>query len=330
MALDVTRRAFISSTASVAAALLPNTGEAWAQSWPSKPIKLVVAYSAGGLTDLFARAYGEYLSQKLGQPILVENKPGAGGIIAAQAVKWAAADGYALMFTTTTSMLTNRVLYKNLPYDADKDFVLICSMSAGHLPLVVGKATDATSLKEFVDYARKNQVSIGTYGAGSFAHIAVVELNRHFGLQMQAVHYRGEGLLWQNLAAGVLQGGIGSYTGASSVLQAGVGTAIAVPQMKRMQKLPQVATFYEQGVESSAFQLSSSICLVGPTGVPQEIVRRVSDLMVEAGKSERVQRLLDTFGIDESAIGQDESKRIYAVEGPIRVSLVQSLGLAPE
>ena len=86
MALDVTRRAFISSTASVAAALLPSTGEAWAQSWPSKPIKLVVAYSAGGLTDLFARAYGEYLSQKLGQPILVENKPGAGGIIAAQAV----------------------------------------------------------------------------------------------------------------------------------------------------------------------------------------------------------------------------------------------------
>ena len=157
MSLRMTRRSFIATAASTIAS------DAWAQAWPSKPIRIVCGYPAGGLTDLFARAYGEYLSQKLGQPVVVENKPGAGGTIAAQAVKVAPADGYTLMFTISTTMIMNRVLYKSLPYDADKDFVLISSMSAGHLPFVASKTTGATNLKEFVEYARKSKVSVGTY-----------------------------------------------------------------------------------------------------------------------------------------------------------------------
>ena len=139
MSSRITRRTVIKTGIATAAAM-PIAGAAWAQAWPAKPIKIVVGYPAGGLTDLFARAYGEYLGQRLGQPVVVENKPGAGGSIAAQAVKAAPADGYTLMFTISTTMIMNRVLYKNLPYDADKDFVLISSMSAGHLPLVASKA----------------------------------------------------------------------------------------------------------------------------------------------------------------------------------------------
>jgi len=97
----------------------------------SKPIKIVCSIFAGGLTDLLARAYGEYLSQKLGQPVVVENKPGALGSLAAQAVKASPADGYTLMFATNGTLMQNRVLYKSLPYDPDKDFVLISTMSAG-------------------------------------------------------------------------------------------------------------------------------------------------------------------------------------------------------
>ena len=135
---------------------------------------------SGGRADRPVRAcLRRVLGQRLGQPVVVENKPGAGGSIAAQAVKAAPADGYTLMFTISTTMIMNRVLYKNLPYDADKDFVLISSMSAGHLPLVASKATGAANLQEFVEYARKNKVSIGTYAAGSYSHIAVAELNKH-------------------------------------------------------------------------------------------------------------------------------------------------------
>ncbi len=185
-------------------------------------------------------------------------------------MKTAPADGYTLMFTISTTMIMNRVLYKSLPYDPDKDFVLISCMSSGGLPLVASKATGATNLKEFVEYARKNKVSIGTYAAGSTRTSSVAELNKHFGLQMEAVHYRGEAPMWQDLAAGVIQAASGSYAAASNVLQSGAGRAIAVPQITRMSKLPDVATFLEQGVTSKAFQLKGFICAVGPAGMPQE------------------------------------------------------------
>jgi tripartite-type tricarboxylate transporter receptor subunit TctC len=329
MSSKITRRTVIKSGIATAAAL-PLAGAAWAQAWPSKPIKVVVGYPAGGLTDLFARAYGDFVSQRVGQPVVVENRPGAGGTVAAQAVKAAPADGYTLMFTITTTMVMNRVLYRNLPYDADKDFVLISAMPSGGLPLVAAKATSATNLVEFAEYARKSKVSFGTYAAGSAAHIAIAELNKHFGLQMEPVHYRGEAPMWQDMSAGVIQAAIGSYPAASNVLQSGAGRAVAVSQTRRLRKLPDVATYLEQGVTARAFQLRGYICAVGPAGMPQEIVQRVSDLFVEGGRSERVQKLLDTFGVDEAAMGHQEFRRLYDEESPIWISLVRSLGLTPE
>src|SRR3954466_6907855 len=177
-----------------AIAVLP--APAIAQAWPSKAIKIICGYPAGGLTDIFARAYGDYLSRATGQPVHVENKAGASGAIAAEQVKSAAPDGYTLMFTISTTMIMNKALFKKLPYDPDKDFALISWLNAGHLPMIVGKNVPATNLAEFADYARKNKVSLGTYGAGSYPHVAAATLNRHFDLNMEAVHYRGEALMW--------------------------------------------------------------------------------------------------------------------------------------
>jgi tripartite-type tricarboxylate transporter receptor subunit TctC len=322
----ITRRQVIKSGIATAGAL-PLVRTAWAQAWPSKLIKIVVGYPAGGLTDLFARAYGDYLTQKVEQPVVVENRPGAGGSIAAQAVKVAPPDGYTLMFTTTTTLVMNRVLYKSLPYDTDRDFVLVACMPSGGLPLVASRATGATNLKEFAEYAHKNEVSFGTYAAGSAAHIAFAELNKHFGLQMVAVHYRGEAPMWQDLSAGVIQAAIGAYPAAANAIQSGAGRAIAVSQTQRTRKLPDVATYLEQGLTSRAFQLRGYIGVVGPAGMPQEIVQHLSDLMVEGGKSERVQKLLDTYGIDEAAVGREEFRKLYDQEGPIWISLVEELGL---
>jgi tripartite-type tricarboxylate transporter receptor subunit TctC len=329
MSLPVVRRSFIRATGLAVAILVAGTC-AWAQTWPSKPIRIVVAYPAGGLVDLYARAYGEYLSEKLGQPVIVENKPGAAGSLGALAVKASPADGYTLLFALTGTLVQNRVLYKNLGYDADKDFVLISSMFAGHLPFVAAKTTGATNLKEFVDYARKNKVSVGTWGPGSGAHIAVAELNKQFGLQMEPVHYRGEIPMWQDLSAGVLQGAMGSYANASNVLQSGAGKAIAVQLTTRAKKLPEVATFIEQGATSKYFNLKGYICLVGPAGISREMVERLSALMVEAGKTARVQKLLDTFGIDEAAQGHAEFKKLHEEEKPHWLELVSGLGLTPE
>jgi len=315
-------------TAATAAALLP--APAIAQTWPSKPIRIICGYPAGGLTDIFARAYGEYISQKTGQPVTVENKAGASGAIAAEQVKSAPPDGHTLMWTISTTMIMNKVLFKKLPYDPDKDFVPISWMDAGHLPLIVSKNVPARNLAEFAEFARNNKVSLGTYGAGSYSHVAVEALNRHYKLKMEAVHYRGEAPMWIDVASGSVQGGSGSYAAASSVLQTGNGRPIAVPTKKRMSKLPDVGTFYEQGVTDIAFQVQGFICLVGPAGMSKELVQKLSDMMVEGGKTERIQKILETFGIDNAAQDHVFFEKFLAEQGPVWIDLVKGLNLEPQ
>ena len=300
------------------------------QAWPNRQIRFIVAFPAGGLTDLFARAYGDHIAQRTGQTVVVENRPGAYGSIAAQAVLAAPADGYTFLFALTGTLVQNRILIKNLPYDPDRDFVLISSMFSGHLPFIVAKSTGVQNLKEFVEYARTRDISVGTWGAGSAAHIVVNELNKQYGLKLVPVHYRGEAQMWQDFSAGVLQAGMGSYVIASSVLESGAGRAIAVPSPKRMKKMPDVATFIEQGATSKYFGLKGCICLVGARGTPPEIVERLSELMVEGGKSERVQKILETFAVDEAAQGAADFRREYEAEKPIWLELVKDLNIAPQ
>ena len=147
---------------------------------------------------------------------------------------------------------------------------------------------------------------------------------------MEAVHYRGEAPMWTDVMSGAIQGGSGSYAAASSVLQSGNGRAIAVPTKERMKKLPDVGTFYEQGVTDVAFQVQGFICLVGPAGMPKEIVKKLSDMMVEAGKSERIQKILDTFGIDSAAQDQAFFEKFLAEQGPVWIDLVKGLNLEPQ
>src|SRR5476651_609631 len=184
----IVRRKLLRIGAAVAAFPMPALAPALAQAWPSKPIRIVCSYPPGGLTDIFARAYGEYISQKTGQPAIVENKAGAAGAIAAEQVKFAPADGYTLMWTNSTTMIQNKLLFKKLPYDPDKDFVLISWMNTGHLPTIVNKDVPATNVNEFAEYARHNKTSMATYGAGSYSHVVTEALNQHYGLRMEAVH----------------------------------------------------------------------------------------------------------------------------------------------
>jgi tripartite-type tricarboxylate transporter receptor subunit TctC len=328
--MTITRRRTLKTSVASLAALYLTGSQAGAQVWPSKPIKIVCAFLAGGLVDLFARVYGEYLSQKLGQPVVVENRAGASGSIAAQALKASPPDGYTLLVAITATLAQNRVLYRNLPYDPDKDFVLISYMPSGHLPFVAGKITRASSLEEFVAYARENETNVGTWGAGTYAHIVVAELNKQFGLQIKPVHYRGEAPMWQDLAAGVLQAAMGTFPNAVNAVHSGAGQPVAVPLAGRNSKLPNVPTFIEQGLTSKVFALVPYVCLVGQAGIPQEIVDRLSTLMVEGGKSERVQKLLDAFGIEQSAQGHLAFKELYERETPIWVDSVRALGLTPQ
>src|SRR3982750_2930135 len=167
--------------AAIACLTVATAETAWAEAWPTRAIRIVVSTPAGGITDAFARAYGDYISQKLGQPVIVENKTGASGALAAQSVKDSPADGYTLMYTISSTLLGNRLLLKSLAYDPDKDFTIVAVTPSGHLPLVVHSATNAKTIEEFVAYARGNKVTAGSYGIGSFAPIAVAAANPPIG-----------------------------------------------------------------------------------------------------------------------------------------------------
>lgn len=327
MSRELTRRTFVKAAAA-AAVFMPYVTRASAQAWPTKPIRIVCAYPAGGQTDLFARVYGEFLARELGQPVVVDNKTGAGGITGALEVKSATPDGHTLLMTGTTAMIANRVLYESLPYDPAKDFSIISIMPSGNLPLVASSKVGAGNLREFIDYARTSNVNVGTWGAGSYAHVAIIEMNKQYGLKLEPVHYRGEAPMWTDLAAGAIDGGFGNYGGARGILEAGRGRGIAI-MPRRSRKLENVATFVEQGAVSKGFELTMFQCLVAPAATPKAIVSRLSDLILLAGKGEKVRTMLDNAGIDEIALSADESQRLYDREAPVALDLVKRLGLTP-
>jgi tripartite-type tricarboxylate transporter receptor subunit TctC len=321
----LTRRRLMTAGAGAAALLCaPSFGRA--NTWPSKPIRILAGFAAGGQTDQFSRAYGDYISRETGQTVVVENKTGAGGALAAVELKRSAPDGHTLMITNTTTFMLNPVLMKDIRYDPLKDFAMISMMPSGSVPLFVSEKVPAKTLPEFIEYAKKSgKVNIGTYAAGSYAHIVVAELNKQYGLKMEAIHYRGEAPMFADLAGQAIDAGIGTYVSAMPLLDTGKIRTIATSR-RRIPALPGVATFKEQGMTSRATSLMTFQGCVAPAGTPQEIVTKLSELMVAAGKTDRIQEMLKKQGIDEAAMTVAASQNIYQEEAPVWAELAGSLG----
>ncbi|MDR6661328.1 tripartite-type tricarboxylate transporter receptor subunit TctC [Tardiphaga robiniae] len=320
MAMAWSRRLLLSGALCSLAS--PKVLYAIAGAWPDRPIKIIVGFPAGGQADVYARMYAEFIALETGVPVVIENKAGALGSIAATEVKLARPDGYTLLFSTSGAFSVNRVLVKDLSY-AESDFELVAAMPTGGLPLVVSKGVAAKELSEFVKFARAaDRVTLGTFGVGSPAHLMILAMNEQFNLSIEPAHYRGEGPMWNDVASQNIDGGIGSILGARPVLEAGKGTAVAVPR-KRLISLPEVKTFAEQGADAPLFELMTYFCCAVPTGTPTAVVERLSDLIVRAGASAKVRTVLATFGIDEGPMSIEATRELYARESPVWVDLAQ-------
>jgi len=328
MAQGIDRRAFLLRSLVAAAAgpaLLPRTAQA--QAWPAKPVRVIVGFPAGGLTDLYARAYSDYISQQTGQPFVVENRPGAGSIIACEAAAKAPNDGYTLLFTIWTAIVQNQVLYKKLPYDPNKDFTFISSFDPGHLPLAVHAEMPVKDFRGFVEYARKNRVTFGTYSAGSYPHMVAAQLNKYYGTQIEPVHFKGEAPMWVEVSTGRIHGGIGSQPVMGPHLQKGTIRPIAVPTLRRAPKLPDVPTFAEQGFNEPVFKIAGWIVLLGPAGLPRDITQRLAKLAIAAADTPRIREIHSTFGILDNPSTPEEFERRYRDDGPVWLSIVRELGV---
>jgi len=298
-----------------------------AQAWPAKPIRVVVSFPAGGLTDILARAYCEALSQKLGQTVVVENKPGASGAIGAADVAKAAPDGYTFLFTISTTMNQNRVLYRKLPYDADKDFVYVSGFDAGHLPLAVASGVKVNNMTEFVDLARRERVTMGNYSAGSYPHMLAAQVNKLYGTKIEPVHYKGEAPMWADLASGQITAAIGSIPAMSPHLQSGRIRAIAVPTTVRSTRLPDVPTFVEQGFKDQVFVIQGWIGMFAPAGISKDIVSRVSAIHQESADLPRIKQINTTFGLRDRPWTAEEFEKLNNEVKPVWISMARELGI---
>lgn len=328
----IRRRSLIGGSALLAGtgvAALSSIGSAQVP-WPNKTITIIVNFAPGGLTDGIARVFGEYVSRQLGQQIVIDNKPGAGGNIGAGMVARAAPDGYTFLHTVSGTLVQNRVLYGNLGFDPDNDFVPVSATSSGELPIAVHKSVPVSDVKELVEYAKKNKVSFGSWAPGSGAHIVCAKLNELYGLSMEIVHYRGEGPMWQDMGAGSLQVAMGSYQALRPLLTNGTIKVIALPARRRNIKFPDLPTMSEQGYRHDAFTQFGWLGLFAPAGTSMEIVKRMSALWVEAASSEGGKKMYETFGLHEKPLNHEEMAADFERLKARMIPLVRDLGVKLE
>jgi tripartite-type tricarboxylate transporter receptor subunit TctC len=328
MPTGIDRRRFIAAGAAVAAMPLLSRDASAQAGWPSRQIRMIVSYPAGGQTDLLGRAFGDFISRKVGQTVVIENKAGASGSIGAAEVARAEPDGHTILCSISTTYVMNRVMMKTPGYDMDKDLTLVSVVPGTGLLLVASAKSGVTTLAEFVDYARKSgKVNFGTYSAGSAPHMTINELNRQYGLNIEPIHYRGEAPMWTGLAEGTLDVAMGSYTAAQSVLQSNRGVVFAV-HSKKVDAIPKVRTLPEQGATARLFTVSGFTGWAVPKATPQPVVDRLAQLFVAANDDPKVKEILATFVLDP-ALGFKESNALYQRELPVWIESAQALGLQP-
>ncbi len=319
------RRRFITTGAGLALGIAAHP--LWAQAaFPSKPVKIIVAFPPGGLTDAYARMYAEQLSTQLGGTAVVENKPGAGAILAIDAVAKSPPDGHTLLMTTSGTVWQNRVLYGKLPYNLDKDLVPVAFFPSGPLVIGVGEKVPAANLKEFIAWARANPCSMGTYAPGSVPHMAADQLNRSSGTQIQAVHYRGESPMWVDLASGQIQVAIGSYQSFATVATRGV-KPIAVTGNYRSPKLPDVPTALEQGAAGRLWGLEGGLPLMAPAGTPEAVLQTLSRVVVQGAETERAAKLREQFAIPNKPKNLKDMRADWMRDVPVWIKLAVDLGI---
>jgi len=251
--------------------LLGGTGGTFAQGFPDRPIRLVVSFAAGGGSDVLTRAIGQRLSERLGQPVVVENRPGGNTIIGTEYVARSAPDGYTLGIAATP-IAANPSLYANLPYDLGRDFTWITQLSSASLVLLVSNAVPATSLQDLIALARRQPggLTYGSGGAGGSPHLATVLLERMGGITMVHVPYRGNAPAITDLMTGRLSMLVGDIPQVLPNIRAGQVRAIAVTTQDRSAALPDVPTIAASGLPG--YQVSVWYGVFGPANVPANMV----------------------------------------------------------
>jgi tripartite-type tricarboxylate transporter receptor subunit TctC len=263
-------------SAALAVLLTVCVSGAWAQAYPTKPIRLVVPFPAGGTTDILAREVGQRLSVTLGQPVVIDNRPGAAGNIGADLVAKSAADGYTLLMGTVGTHAINASLYAKMPYDHVKDFAPVILVAGVPNVLEVNPALPVNSVADLIKLAKAKpgQINFASSGSGTSIHLSGELFKTMAGVDMTHVPYKGSAPAITDLIGGQVQVMFDNLPSSLQHIKAGKLRAIAVTSAKRAPALPDVPTIAESGLPG--FEASSWFGIVAPTGTPRAIIARIN------------------------------------------------------
>jgi tripartite-type tricarboxylate transporter receptor subunit TctC len=301
------------------AALCSATAGVFAQAYPSKPIRIVVGFPPGGGNDIIARMLGAKMQETWGQPVVIDNKPGAASIIAAEHVMKSAPDGYTLFVNATGGMSINPVLYTKLPYDSLKDFVPISMVGVFPLVLVVHPSVPVSSVRELIAYAKANPGKLN-YSAGSTAFQVATEMFKQMtGTDVRHIPYKGSAASITAVIAGDVQMTIVDTPPLVAQIKAGKVKALAVTSAKRAASMSELPTLAESGVPG--YEMVLWIGVFAPAGTPREVVSKLNAEVVRIVRLPDIREKLDGMGVEPLGNTSEQTaewiRREIARYGPV-------------
>jgi len=301
-----------------------------AQDYPGKPIKIIVPVGAGGATDAVARAFANELPAVLGQPLVVENKPGAAGVIGTMAVKQSAADGYTLLLGTIGTHSTNQHLIARVPYDPMQDFAPVSLLSKVSNVICVNKDFPARTLPEFVAYVKKNpgQVNYAVSAVGSSAHLAVEMFKQRAGLDMVKINYKGPAEASTDLLAGRVHVMFTPVINQLGSIQTGRVKALAQTAAKRVRILLDVPTVAEAGF--AGFEASGWNGLFAPAGTPPAIVEKLSAAVRQVATRPNLQQIFTGQGVEIATTTPVEFAAFLEDDRKKWAAVIRAAGIKPD
>ncbi|MET0867982.1 MAG: tripartite tricarboxylate transporter substrate binding protein [Pseudorhodoplanes sp.] len=266
--------------------------------YPNRPIKWIVSFPPGGSTDVVARAMQPSLEKRLGQPVVIENRGGAGGNLGVDAVAKSASDGYTIGFAAAGALAVNPSLVEKMPYDVGKDLIPITLVGTSPFILVATPKFEGTSLKEVIAAAKSKpgELTIGHGGNGTAMHLTAALLNQMGGVSTTLVPYRGSGPVTADVVAGHIPLGITDGPSAIGQIKGGAVKAIAVTSLQRTPSLPDIPTFDELGLKG--YESIGWYGVIAPAGTPPDIIKKLNEAFVETLKEPEVVERIRSVGAE--------------------------------
>lgn len=312
-----------------ALAIAAASDSAFAQQFPAKQVTLIGGYPAGAASDTLARAISDQLQQQWGQPVVVDNRPGSSGNLAATFVARAPADGHTILVATDAMLTSNTFLFKAIAFDPAKDFAPVLNAAKNILVLAVHPDQPIKTVSDLIAEAKKNpgKFAYGSSGPGSPHHLAGELLAQKAGVQMQHIPYKGGGQTINDLAGGHIPSAFLSLSAARALHESGKIRIIAVAEPKRFSELPNIPTIAETvpGVEMGSF-----VALVVPTGTPKAVIDKISEASAKILKDPAVSKKLAGAGLVVTADSPADLGKSIKDGLAVRGALIKAAGIKPE